>query len=94
MSNIGTALSSTLIQIDLKLHREGFKIEAKKTQMQAKEAKFELKAEQRRQEILARSSFGEGSRISYKSRLSSRKSYSGTGPDVAAIFGRTKKVDN
>ena len=68
-------------------------------QMQAKQAEFELRyaklrAEQRRQEILARSNFREGSRISYKSRLSSRKSYSGTGPDVAASFGRSKKVDN
>ena len=53
-----------------------------------------MRAEQRRQEILARSRFGEGSGISYKSELSCRKSYSGTGPDVAAIFGRSKKVDN
>ena len=67
--------------------------------VQLKQAEFELRyaklrAEQRRQEILARSSFREGSQISYKSRLFSRKSYSGSGPDVAAIFGRCKKVDN
>ena len=66
--------------------------------MQAKQAKFELRdvslrAEQRRQEILAGSSFREGSRISYKSKLSSRKSYSCAGPDVATIFGRSRKVD-
>ena len=67
--------------------------------MQAKQAKFilrdaKLKAEQRKQEILAGSSFRGGSWISYKSRLSSRKSYSGTGPDVAAIFEDSKKEDN
>ena len=106
MSNVGTALSrssaNALIQIDLELQREELQIEAKKSQaqMQAQmQAEFEprdakLRAEQCRQEILATSSFREGSRISHKSRLSSRKSYSGTGPDVAAIFGRNKKVDN
>ena len=68
-------------------------------QMQAKQVEFQLRdaklrMEQRRQEILARSSFRKGSQISYKSRLSSRKFYSGTGPAVATIFGRSKKVDN
>ena len=105
VSNVGTALSrssaNALIQIDLELQREELQIEAKKAQMQAQQmqAEFELRdaklrAEQRRQEILATSSFREGSRISHKSRLSSRKFYSGTGPDVATIFGRSKKVDN
>ena len=107
MSNVGTAHSRSsagaLTQIDLELQREELQIEAKKAQAQMQvqqmQAEFELRdaklrAEQRRQEILARSNFREGSRISYKSRLSSRKSYSGTGPDVAAIFGRSKKVDN
>ena len=55
------------------------------------QAEFELRdakprAKQRRQEILARSSFREGFLISYKTIFSSRKSYSDTGPDVAAIF--------
>ena len=69
-------------------------------QMQAQmQAEFELrdaklKAKQRRQEILARSCFREGSQISYKSRLFSKKSYSGTGPHVATIFKRSKKGDN
>ena len=67
--------------------------------MQAKQAEFELRyaklrAEQRRQEILATSSFKEDSWISYKSRFSSKNSFSDTGPYVAAIFGRNKKVDN
>ena len=100
--------ANALIQIDLELQREELQIEAKKAQarmqaqmqvqIQAKQAEFELRdaklrAEQRRQEILATSSFREGSRISHKSKLSSWKSYSGTGPDVAAIFGCSKKVD-
>ena len=105
VSNVGTALStssaSALTKIDLELQREELQIEAKKAQakMQAKQAEYELRdaklrAEQSRQEILARSSFREGSRINYKGRFSGRKSYSDTGPDVAAIFGRSKKVDN
>ena len=70
VSNVGTALSrssaSVLTQIDLELQREELQIEVKKAQiqaqMQAKQAKFKprnakLRAEQRRQEILARSSF-------------------------------------
>ena len=68
-------------------------------QAQQIQAEFELRdakpsAEQHRQEILTRSSFREGSRISYKSRLSSWKSYSGTRQDVAAIFAHSKKVDS
>ena len=43
---------------------------------------------------MARSSFREGSLISYHSRLNSKKFYSGMEPDVAAIFGPSKKVDN
>ena len=99
--------ANALTQIDLELQREELQVEAKKAQaqmqaqMQAQQmqAEFELRnaklrAEQRRQEILATSNFREGSRISHKSRLSSRKFYSGTGPDVATIFGRSKKVDN
>ena len=102
VSNVGKALSrssvNALIQIDLELQREELQIEAKKTQAQM-QAEFELRdaklrAEQRRQEILVMSNFREGSRISYKSRFSSRKFYSGTGPDVATILGRSKKVDN
>ena len=107
VSNEGTALSrssaSALTQIDLELQREELRIEAKKAQiqaqMQAKQAEFKLRdaklrAEQRKQEILAKSSFREGSRISYKSRLSSRKSYSGTGPDLAAILRSSKREGN
>ena len=79
--------ASALIQIDLELQREKLQIEAEKAQaqmqaqMQAKQTEFELRdvklrAEQRKQEILARNSFRQGSRISYKCRLSRRKSYS------------------
>ena len=96
-----------MTQVDLELQREKLQIEAKKAQaqmqaqMQAQQmqVEFELRdakprAEQRRQEILATSRFREGSRISYKSRLSSWKSYLGTRPDVAAIFARSRKMDN
>ena len=69
------------------------------TKMQAKKAKFELRdakvrVEQRRQELFARSSFRESSWISYKNILPSKKFYLGTVPDVAVIFGRSKKVDD
>ena len=53
-----------------------------------------LRTEQCWQEILARISFRDSSRISYKIRLFSRKCCSGTEPDVSAIFGCSKKVDN
>ena len=53
-----------------------------------------LRTEQRWQEILARISFKDSFRISYKIRLFSRKCYSGMEPDVSAIFGCSKKVDN
>ena len=90
-SNVSTTLSSSsasaLTQIDLELHREELQIEAKKAQVQmqpqmlAKQTEFELRdgklrLKQRRQGILARNSFRQGSRISYKSRLSRRNSYS------------------
>ena len=77
--------ASVLTQIDLELQREELQIEAKKAQaqmqaqmqalqMQAKQAEFELRdakirTEQRRHEILARSSFKESSRITYKSNF-------------------------
>ena len=81
-----------LTQIDLELQRDELQIEANKAQVQM-QAEFKLRAEQRRQEILTWNSSRKGSRISYKSRLSSRKFYSGAGLDVAAIFGRSK-VEN
>ena len=109
VSNVGTALSrssaSALTQIDLELQQAELQIEAKnplaqmQAKMQAKQAEFELRnailrAKHRRQDILARSSFREGSWISCESRLSSRKFYSGTGPDFTTIFVRGKKVNN